>query len=1327
MSKFKPEVVTPVEHEDQWAILDYNAVVRHCQGMGNDPDAVYGSATGREINTAEHTVRCFLDAYIIPILDAGFTPRQILVAHDDGHVYRSKILPAYKAKRDKRKGDDSTTDKEIFEQFEKANDSIKRILAYMGCTQFKVEGVEGDDIIPYLCKLKGPKSIYTVDADILRLSAPDTIVYLKNTPIYVNDFELDDLPKNMHKFVAPFFEMKGFDQEQLNVFKYLTLYKSIVGDTSDEYIGIKGYGDSKWKEIVEEFDTDGLDELIAIVSNKDWVTLASYVKQYEEHDKGCKAHKILAKLHEDHNAWRTCWIVADLHPELCWKPFKAGKKSRMTELTWFKRVPNKGHITKLLERNLALEYLEDLEPYLPLEWLIDANSFEGDGDIEEFRQLCEESPHISFDYEGATDYQDWIDKLLSESSMQSYVDVLGQDITGVSFNFGSNLQYTCYLTINHKDSANLPLGVVRQFFEAIPKDKIKVAHNSQFEEVLTYNCLDGYVMPIGTVLDTSIMSTYDDENKESHSLKALSSNILGYRQATYQETLDAAGVSNMRELTANQVLKYGLDDSTVTGHLYDVFRISLQLQDCWDFYINHEPYVNHRMAMSFIEGTDIDWERLEEIRVEDDHESKEAVAELREILEEHCSSVNREAAESFFNEEKKFLEASARAKYMKLDDAKVLEKADSVAEEIENMDMADETFLEIAERIRMKIPAARGKKAKAERDLSKVEAKPMIAWILRFDMHKAKKKFLQGSVYVKYTENWIPPAFAPTVKNLDAVATKLGLLPPGTAAKGKLEAWETNIREIDFEAEIDKFDEFNEVQQEFIVLLREARNHFKPDQREHEDFVAFQKFCCQQLELEGKTTYSGTELNLGSSNQMKELFYCMLGLPVRLRGVASKSRKDLGFWEGSPATDKLMQDTALAEDIVVNVERAWQERVINLVKKATECNTRKSLYHTSYPLLRHPKTGKLHPSVRNCGTVTRRPTGSQPNILQVSKHQKKGAMRGIYIPPRGYCVMPIDFAGQELRIQASETKDPNLLSVYLGSELTGQYLRGEVLDVTYNMVKDKTDLKDLHSMTAFGITEHFGLDESGDLVAGGQNIKWTPPSYEDYVEARSDKDHEFHKLTNKVRSRPAKQTNFLLSYGGTEQTLSHRLIIPLATATSIMDSTLTLYSGIPTAQEDTLKFARENGFAVTAYGNRRHATDDIFSSSKGPVNRQVRQLYNFRIQGCAADILKVVLANCEKTKLWSRYDAIMVAPVYDEVVAYVPFEHAWDFVQDLRNIMNLTPPGHAVPMVADVSVGPNWQVQYELGDQPTREAFDKCMEEKVIPEANAIWERIDCE
>ncbi len=1362
MSTFKPVISKPLVHLDQWAILDYEALLKHTHNMGQDPDCVYGSVTGKEINSAQHTVRAFLDAYILPILDNGFAPRQILVAHDDGHAYRSKVLPAYKEKRDQRKTDETVTDPEILQELNKASDAIKRILAFLGCTQARVKGVEGDDIISYFCKLPGIKHVYTVDADILRLAKEDTMIILKNKPIFLQDLELENLPKNMHKFIEPF--MDGDRCKVSNPFNYLTLYKSIVGDSSDEYKGIPQMGDKAWSDIVEIFDFDGLDELISIVEDRDWKKLKGIVDHYEQNENGSKAHKILKKMHEESSAWRTCWTVAELHPELCYKPFNKS----LTSIEWIKRVPNRARIAKLLEDNYCPEFMEDLEPYLPVEWLIDASNFE-ESDVDEFREICEQSPHISFDYEGATDNQEWIDKLLNSTSLKSYVDVLGQQVTGVSFNFGSNLQYTCYLTIDHKNSANLPVEVVRKFFEAIPEDKVRVAHNSQFEEVLTYTNLGGYVMPIGTVHDTAIMSTYDDENRESHGLKALSKSLLGYNQTSYQDTLanaqeqnmkkavaakaaklgitgdnaeevlqeehkevydrikKSAEVKSMRDLTSSQVLKYGLDDSTVTGHIYDLLRISLYLQDMMEFYVENEPYVNHRLAMSFIQGTDIDWERQQEIQAEDENDIEEAMSELREILEEHCSQVNREAAENFFNEDKKFLEASARDKYGKMEREKVIARADAVATEIEKMDVADETFMEIANAIRAKVPQAKSKKEKEERaeEIKKLDHKILIAWIVKFELHKTLNKYIEDSVYVKYTKTVHSAELAPSVKNLDAVAEKLGLPLPGTAAKGKLEAWEASVREIDFEAEIDKYDEFNDDQKKFIDLLAKARNHFKPDQRGHEDYQAFQAFCCEVLGLEGKVTYSGTELNLGSPNQMKGLLYCMLGLPVRLRGKPSASRTNLGFWEGSPATDALAQDTALAEDITVNPERHWQERVINLIKKVTESTTRMSLYHNSYPYLAHPRDGKLHPNVRNCGTVTRRPTGSQPNILQVSKHQKKGAMRGIYIPPRGYCVVPIDFAGQELRIQASETKDKNLLEVYLGEELAGQYLRGEVLDITYDMVKDKKDLKDLHSMTASGITQHFGLDEAGKLVPGGQHVKWTPPTYEEYVEAHKNEDHEYHDLASKVRKRPAKQTNFLLSYGGTGQTLSHRLIIPEKVADDIMESTLTLYAGIPAAQNDTLHMARRDGFVTTAYGNRRHASEDIFSKSKGPVNRQVRQLYNYRIQGCAADILKVVLANCEKQNLWDKYNAIMVAPVYDEVVAYVPFEHAWDFVQDMRSIMNLTPPGHAVPMVADVSVGPNWQVQYELGHQPTKEEFDKCMRENVIPEAEAIWDRVE--
>ena len=1326
MEKFKPQILPPLDVEDKWAILDYKAVVKHCQGMGRDPDCLFDSVTGREVNSAEHTVRAFLDAYLIPILDNGFTPRQILVAHDDGHDYRSRILPEYKKKRDDRKTDEKSYGPEIGQEYDKASDSIKRILAFIGATQLKVSGVEGDDIIAYLCKIRGPKSIYTVDADLLRLCNPDTLLNMKNNPVYYSDFELDCLPKNMHGFVKPFLDA-GVDTSEHNIFTHLTLYKSIVGDTSDEYKGIKGYGDKAWEGIVKEFEVDGLASLADIVNRKDWTLLKEYLDHYDENFNGSQGHKYLAKLYEERSAWRVCWLVADLHPELCWKPYRSAGKTRLTEITWFKRVPSKARIRDLLAKNFALEFMEDLERYLPVEWLIDASNFE-EGDIDEFADLCEESPFISFDYEGFSRNEDWVANMLANTSMKGYVDVRGQEMTGISINFGSNLQYTCYITVNHADKEkNLSKEVVRKFLEAIPVNKIRVAHNSQFEEVVTFTNLDGYTMPVGSVHDTAVMSVYDDERKETHRLKDLSKKLLGYTQATYEETLAAAGATNMRQLTSEQVLKYGLDDSTCTAHLYDLMRLSLMLQDCWDFYRENEPYVNHRLAMSFVTGVDIDWQRHAELAGEDANDSAEKMSELREILEENCSKVNREAAERYFSEEKKYLEASIRSKYMKMDREKALDKLDSVAEEIEKSDYADDVMMEIAERIRAKIPQAKGKKAKAERDLSNVDHTVLMAWGVKYELHKKFKIILEGSVYVPYVKHVHHPVFTPTVKNLDEVATKLGLTPPGTVAKGKLNAWEAAIRDIDFESDRDLYNELNDKQKQFVDLLRSAKEKFAPADRTHEDFVKFSDFCNEVVGAEAKVTYTGTELNLGSPDQMKALMYCMLDLPVRLRGMASQGRKDLGFWEGSPSTDKLAQDTALAEDIVGVPGMKWKEQVINLMKGITECNTRTSLYHNSYPYLRHPETGRLHPNVRNCGTVTRRPSGSQPNILQVSKHQKKGVMRSIFIPPRGYCVIPIDFSGQELRIQASETKDFNLLSCYLGPDLTKQYLNGEVVHITYDMVKDKTNLRDLHGLTASGITEHFGLDEAGELVPGGIAVKWKPADYEEYMAAYSDKEHEFHSLANKVRKKPAKATNFLLSYGGTEQTLSHRLIIPEKVAEGIMTSTFEVYPGIPVAQDQTLKFAKEHGFSVTAYGNRRHASEDIFSKSRGPVNAQVRQLYNYRIQGCAADILKVVLSSCEKRNIWEKYSAVMVAPVYDEVVAFVPFDHAWDFTQDMREIMNITPPGHAVPMVADVSVGPNWQIQYELGHQPTREEFDAVMSERVIPEANAIWDRIDSE
>ncbi|KPD33057.1 hypothetical protein AN404_09705 [Pediococcus acidilactici] len=82
-----------------------------------------------------------------------------------------------------------------------------------------------------------------------------------------------------------------------------------------------------------------------------------------------------------------------------------------------------------------------------------------------------------------------------------------------------------------------------------------------------------------------------------------------------------------------------------------------------------------------------------------------------------------------------------------------------------------------------------------------------------------------------------------------------------------------------------------------------------------------------------------------------------------------------------------------------------------------------------------------------------------------------------------------------------------------------------------------------------------------------------------------------------------------------------------------------------------------------------------------------RQAVNFTIQGCAADILKKVLSDARKTKLFPQTKAVMMAPVYDEIFSSVPIPAIPEYCARLQELMNIFPPGHVVPMVAEISVG----------------------------------------
>ncbi len=1161
---------------DTYVILDAKAVMHHCYHIGTDPDAVI-TDLGNTVNTAQFAFANFLERYMLPILEYA-RPYQILIAHDAGIEYRRIIEPTYKLKR-------TLAEKDPEEQAIKAEffEMMKRFWANLGCTQARVQGVEADDIIAYFCEqLPGNKIVYTTDADLLQLVNSTTQVFLKCEP-------QDD---GAHKGIP---------------YKYTSISKSMLGDTSDQYIGVHGFGDAKWDMLVEAFGYDGIDELETCVKTKDYTVLEDALAET-----GNKALKILNDKREQ---WEVAYDVAILHPELCWKP----KGKKLTHIDWYKRVPNATVMKQILHAmGCSHFYSEHFEDLMATEWAV-TNVDIDEEFYESIREEFRNSDIVAFDYE--THPSDMA--LLKTPKGKDNVDVKEALITGVSFNFGNNLQNTIYIPVAHKDSDNVPVSVIKKILDIAEEESQLTCQNMAFELAVTKTNLEYW---LGKIYDTQLMSSYVDEN-ESAGLKLMSKRLLNYDQQSYADTVTDPETGEMRtmdQLTVEEVISYGCDDSLVTAHLFILMRIIMNLEGSWKFFEENKTQSVHSLTDAYLKGCEIDWQALEVQHQKDLANIKVNMVRLRELLTEHCLKPNVPAAEAYIEEEKKYIRALAKEKI------KDQLNKDGIPIEEWGTQVADA--------------------------MSKA-------------LSDARSKAIDASQYTPYEETYEAPEFKPTKVQLNELLDTLGFdAPLEKLTRAAITDWLTEVNNFDADKSSGT-DDYSSDQKRFIRLFGECAHQIS--KREGEAYDQFIKFCSSKSQKEGKVTSTGDELNTGSAPQMAHLLYCKLGLPVRLKTMAIKSkvRSRLGV-EGSPQTDALAVETAMAED---TVDGDWKREAMDCIKDIKESKTRCSLYHDPYPLWKSMRDGRIHPQIRDCGTVTRRPTSTSPNILQVSKHQQKGVMRSIFLPyAEDELIVSIDFSQQELRIMASECEDPNLVACYMGDTPT-----------------------DVHSKTASGIAH---------------------VSYEDYMVAYKDDDHEKHDEYSTIRKRPAKQTNFLLAYMGEANTLARRLVIPLEEGQEMMNSAYATYPGILPWQAKVCKFGYKHGYTQTAYGNRKHLGNDIRSDKKGLRKRMERQAVNATIQGCAADILSIVLTQCWQTNLWSDTGATLLGPVYDEVTSSVPVSKVVEYINRLVEIMSITPPNHVVPMEADVSLGPNWRDQIEIGIRPTEEqievAIGKSMEMK---------------
>lgn len=464
-------------------------------------------------------------------------------------------------------------------------------------------------------------------------------------------------------------------------------------------------------------------------------------------------------------------------------------------------------------------------------------------------------------------------------------------------------------------------------------------------------------------------------------------------------------------------------------------------------------------------------------------------------------------------------------------------------------------------------------------------------------------------------------------------------------------------------------------------------------------------------------------LDINSPKKMKSFLYETIGIPVRIVNKLTKKERadkpDLAkamthfnkLRQGSasvgPLTDEeiaLLRDKASTDDTAIDTALIFdkdvltpeQTAVLNAFKTMKRCDTRRKMFYNPYENIRHWKDNKIHASNKQCGTVTRRYTASDPNISQLPKKGEGVKFRECYVPHHpDAVVVSIDFSGQELRLMAGQSLDENMMACYVGAKK-----------------------KDIHAITAAGaMITKWGEARVGELaLAYGRRLETSEDMYDFFVMLRKCDDSVVAKEADDLR-KTGKNVNFAAQFDAMAPKLAEMLIIPLEEAQMFLDAKYAMFPRVETWKEEVRDELVEKGYVTTMLGARRHLQSEILHEDKWIAEKAGRQGPNFKIQGSAAEMTKLAMCRLWERKVYQRYDAKFYFPVHDELVSSVHRDHAVEFIREKHAAMTEAYATLPVPIVGSISIGPNFGEQIECGDEfdeaAIRAALDEIFKNKM--------------
>ncbi|MDD4939389.1 MAG: DNA polymerase I [Candidatus Omnitrophica bacterium] len=230
---------------------------------------------------------------------------------------------------------------------------------------------------------------------------------------------------------------------------------------------------------------------------------------------------------------------------------------------------------------------------------------------------------------------------------------------------------------------------------------------------------------------------------------------------------------------------------------------------------------------------------------------------------------------------------------------------------------------------------------------------------------------------------------------------------------------------------------------------------------------------------------SGTEFNINSPKQLRDILFDRLKLPVVKRSKTG------------PSTD---------EEVLRKL--ADKHKLPALLLEYRQLTKLKSAYIDSLPSLKDEKTGRIHTRFNQTVTETGRLSSSEPNLqnIPVKTDLGRNIRRAIVSLTKDSYLLSCDYSQVELRILAHISRDENMILAFKQDKdvhkFTASLICGlEEKDITGMMRESakRVNFGIIYGLSSFGLSRDLGLSiEEAQSFIDAYFLRY--PRVKDYVE-----------------------------------------------------------------------------------------------------------------------------------------------------------------------------------------------------------------------------------